>query len=125
MSQVPTDELTNSVSKLVELTKQITEARDDIKILTQAEKAMRLQIKKIMVDNGLDTINLKKGKIAVRKKMKKASMNKTSVKEGLSIFFNGNEAQVEGAINAILDNIPETETSTLSITGIKEKKQEQ
>jgi hypothetical protein len=125
MSEEVPSELANSVSKLVELTKQITEARDDIKILTQAEKAMRLQIKKIMVDNGLDTINLKKGKIAVRKKMKKASMNKTSVKEGLSIFFNGNEAQVEGAINAILDNIPETETSTLSITGIKEKKQEQ
>ena len=125
MSEEVPSELANSVSKLVELTKKITEARDDIKILTQAEKAMRLQIKKIMVDNGLDTINLKKGKIAVRKKMKKASMNKTSVKEGLSIFFNGNEAQVEGAINAILDNIPETETSTLSITGIKEKKQEQ
>jgi len=125
MSEEVPSELANSVSKLVELTKQITEARDDIKILTQAEKAMRLQIKKIMVDNGLDTINLKKGKIAVRKKMKKASMNKTSVKEGLNIFFNGNEAQVEGAINAILDNIPETETSTLSITGIKEKKQEQ
>ena len=55
MSQVtPTDELSNSVSKLVELNKQITEAREDIKVLTQAEKSLKLQVKKLMTDNGLD-----------------------------------------------------------------------
>jgi cell division protein FtsB len=63
MSQVnPTDELSNSVSKLVELNKQITEAREDIKVLTQAEKSLKLQVKKLMTDNGLDVINLKKVK---------------------------------------------------------------
>ena len=60
MSQAPTEELSNSVSKLVELNKQITEARDDIKVLVQAEKALKLQVKKLMQDNGLDAINLKK-----------------------------------------------------------------
>ena len=32
MSQAPSEELSNSVSKLVELSKQITEAREDIKV---------------------------------------------------------------------------------------------
>ena len=58
-----TDELSQSVSKLVELNRQIKEARSDIKILADAEKALKSQIKKLMIDNGLDVINLKKGKI--------------------------------------------------------------
>ena len=35
------EELTNSVSKLVELTKQIKDARADRKVLIQAEKALK------------------------------------------------------------------------------------
>ena len=61
MSQAPSDELSNSVSKLVELNKQITEANEDIKVLRQAEKAPKLQVKKLMMDNGLDVVKLKKG----------------------------------------------------------------
>ena len=95
MSQVnPTDELSNSVSKLVELNKQITEAREDIKVLTQAEKSLKLQVKKLMTDNGLDVINLKKGKISVRKSSRKTGLNKTSVKEGLISFYEGNEQNI-------------------------------
>ena len=60
MSENPSEELSSSVSKLVELNKQITEARDDIKILVQAEKSLKMQVKKLMTDNGLDVINLKK-----------------------------------------------------------------
>ena len=43
MSENPSEELSSSVSKLVELNKQITEARDDIKILVQAEKSLKMQ----------------------------------------------------------------------------------
>ncbi len=45
MSSVTADDLTTSVSKLVELNQQIKEARSDIKILSQAEKALKLHIK--------------------------------------------------------------------------------
>ena len=105
MSQVPSDELSNSVSKLVELNKQITEAREDIKVLVQAEKSLKLQVKKLMVDHGLDAINLKKGKISVRKSSRKTGLNKTTV-EGLVNYFNGNERQAESVLKAILDNLP-------------------
>ena len=122
MSQVPSDELSNSVSKLVELNKQITEARADIKILVQAEKSLKLQVKKLMMDNGLDAINLKKGKISVRKSARKTGLNKTTVMEGLVNYFNGNEQQAESVLKAILDSLPVKESTSLSLTGIKDKK---
>jgi cell division protein FtsB len=122
MSQVPSDELSNSVSKLVELNKQITEAREDIKVLVQAEKSLKLQVKKLMVDHGLDAINLKKGKISVRKSSRKTGLNKTTVKEGLVTYFNGNEQQAESVLKAIIDSLPVKESTSLSLTGIKDKK---
>ena len=121
MSQVPSDELSNSVSKLVELNKQITEAREDIKVLVQAEKSLKLQVKKLMVDHGLDAINLKKGKISVRRSSRKTGLNKTTVKEGLVNYFNGNEQQAESVLKAILDSLPVKESTSLSLTGIKNK----
>jgi len=122
MSQIPSDELSNSVSKLVELNKQITEAREDIKVLTQAEKSLKLNVKKLMMDNGLDAINLKKGKISDRKNTRKTGLNKTTVKEGLVNYFNGNEQQAESVLKAILDNLPVKESTSLSLTGIRDRK---
>ena len=122
MSQVPSDELSNSVSKLVELNKQITEAREDIKILVQAEKSLKLQVKKLMMDNGLDAINLKRGKISVRKSARKTGLNKTTLMEGLVNYFNGNEQQAESVLKAVLDNLPVKESTSLSLTGIRERK---
>jgi len=124
MSQAPSEELSNSVSKLVELNKQITEAREDIKVLVQAEKALKLQVKKLMTDNGLDAINLKKGKISVRRSSRKQGLTKASVKEGLTTYFNGNEEQAESVLKIILDNLPTKESTSLSLTGIKDKKKD-
>jgi len=62
MTSVP-NELSDSVSKLVELTKQLSEAKSDIKILSQEEKRLKENVKKHMVSQGIDTINLRKGKL--------------------------------------------------------------
>jgi hypothetical protein len=115
------NELSESVSKLVELSKQLTEAKSDIKILTQEEKRLKEQVKKHMVNQGIDTINLRKGKINLRKSVRKGSMNKEAIREGLLKFFGGDEAKLEGALNAIQDTIKVKESTTLSLTGIKEK----
>lgn len=124
MSSSTSDELSNSVSKLVELNKQITEAREDIKILVQAEKSLKLQVKKTMTDNGLDVINLKQGKISVKMSSRKQGLNKTSVKDGLVTYFEGNEERAESVLKFILDSLPTKESTSLSLTGIKDKKQE-
>ena len=120
MTSVP-NELSVTVSKLVELTKLLSEAKSDIKVLNQEEKRLKESVKKHMVDQGIDTINLRKGKISIRKSVRKAGINKDAVKEGLSKFFSGDEAKVEGALNAIQDNLKVKESTSLSLTGIKDK----
>jgi len=120
MSSVSND-LSTSVSKLVELSKQLSEAKSDIKVLNQEEKRLKETVKKHMVDQGIDTINLRKGKISLRKSVRKSGVNKDSIREGLLKFFSGDEVKVEGAINAIQDNLKTKESVTLSLTGIKEK----
>jgi len=122
MSSVTADDLTNSVSKLVELNQQIKEARSDIKVLAQAEKALKLHIKKLMIDNGLDVINTKTGKISVKKSIRKIGLNKESIKEGLNVFFEGDDQQAESVLKVILESLPTKETSTISITGLKSKR---
>jgi hypothetical protein len=115
------DDLTGNVAKLVELTKQLSEAKADIKILNQEEKRLKENVKKHMVEQGIDTINLRKGKISIRKSVRKAGMSKDAVKDGLHTFFGGDEAKVEGALNAIKDGLKTKESTSLSLTGIKEK----
>ena len=114
-------DLSESVSKLVELTKQLTEAKSDIKILNQEEKRIKENVKKHMVSQGIDTINLRKGKISIRKSVRKSGMSKDAIKEGLLKFFSGDEVKVEGALNAIQDGLKTRESTSLSLTGIKEK----
>ena len=115
------NELSESVSKLVELSKQLSEAKSDIKILNQEEKRLKEAVKTHMVSQGIDTINLRKGKISLRKSVRKAGMNKDAIKEGLMTFFGGDETKVEGALNAIKDGLKVKESTSLSLTGIKDK----
>ena len=119
------NELSASVAKLVELSKQLSEAKSDIKILNQEEKRLKESVKKHMIDQGIDTINLRKGKISIRKSVRKGSMNKDAIREGLLKFFGGDESKVEGALNAIQDNLKVKESTSISLTGIKEKVQEE
>jgi hypothetical protein len=115
------NELSESVSKLVELTKQLSEAKADIKVLNQEEKRLKENVKKHMVGQGIDTINLRKGKISLRKSVRRGGMNKDAIRDGLLKFFGGDEAKVEGALNAIKDGLKVTESTSLSLTGIKDK----
>jgi hypothetical protein len=115
------NELSESVSKLVELSKQLSEAKSDIKILNQEEKRLKESVKKHMIDQGIDTINLRKGKISLRKSVRKSGINKDAIKDGLLKFFGGDETKVEGALNAIQDGLKVKESTSLSLTGIKEK----
>lgn len=120
MTSVAPD-LSENVSKLVELTKQLAEAKSDIKIIVQEEKRLKDTVKKHMIDQGIDTINLRKGKISIRKTARKAGMNKDAIKEGLMTFFGGDETKVEGALNAIKDGLKVKESTSISLTGIKDK----
>lgn len=124
MSSVPND-LSDSVSKLVELTKQLSEAKSDIKILNLEEKRLKDVVKQHMVSQGIDTINLRKGKINLRKTVRKTSINKDAIRDGLLTYFGGDETKVEGAINAINDGLGTKESTSISLTGIKDKAEQE
>jgi len=74
-----------------------------------------------MVEQGIDTINLRKGKISIRKSVRKSGMSKDAIKEGLMTFFGGDETKVEGALNAIKDGLKTKESTSIFLSGIKEK----
>jgi len=115
------EELSANVSKLVELNKQITEAKADIKVLTTAERKIKDSIKRLMVTQGIDTINLRKGKISLRTSTRKGAMTKVAINSGINAYFGGDPVKIEGLMNAIQDQIKEKKSTCLSITGIKEK----
>ena len=117
------EDIADVVNELLEVNKQISDARDDLKVLTNVEKKLKEKLKSSMVTKEIDTINLKKGKIKLKKTIKKATFNKKSVTEGLTNFFNGDPNQLDGALTAIKEVLPEKENVTLSLTGIKDKKE--
>jgi hypothetical protein len=115
------DELSDNVARLVELSKQINEAKSDIKILTQAEKALKSRVQSAMVNQGIDTINLRKGKIALKKTTRKKVMSKKHLVEGLVDYFEGDQARVDKIIQGIQEKLGTTESTSISLSGLKEK----
>jgi len=115
------DELSETVARLVELNKQITEAKSDIKILTQAEKALKVRVQSAMVNQGIDTINLRKGKIALKKTTRKKVMSKKHLLEGLVEYFDGDQGRVDKIVQGIQEKLGTTESTSISLTGLKDK----
>jgi uncharacterized protein (DUF2461 family) len=116
-----TDEFRKAMADWVELKRQLTEARKDMKVLNTREKELKQVIAGYMKTTDIDTVNLKKGKVSLRKKISKASMTKKAVEAGLMIFFNNDEAQVERAMNCIQDTLEERESDVISLTGLNKK----
>ena len=118
------EDLSDSVARLVELSKQINEAKEDIKILTQAEKVLKERVKSHMVNQGIDTINLRKGKIALKTSTRKKVMSKKHLLEGLVEYFDGDQGKVDKIVQDIQDKLGSTESTSISLTGLKEKRAE-
>lgn len=119
-----TDEFRKAMADWVELKRQLTEARKDMRVLNTREKELKQVIAGYMKTTDIDTVNLKKGKVSLRKKISKASMTKKAVEAGLMIFFNNDEAQVERAMNCIQDTLEEKESDVISLTGLNRKDKE-
>ena len=116
-----TDEFRTRMAEWVELKKQLTEARQDMRVLNQREKELKSYIGEYMKDKQIDNINLKKGKVTRRVTQKKPTFSKKAVEAGLGVYFQGDEVRVESAINCIVDSLPAEERDVVSLTGIKSK----
>ena len=121
MSEAISDQFRNAMSDWVELKKQLTSARQDMKILNNREKQLKEFIKNYMKTSKIDLVNLKKGKVTLRSSIKTGSMTKAAVKNGLNIYFQGDEVRTEAAIHCIIDNIEKTESDVISLTGLNKK----
>ena len=121
MAEQITEEFRSAMADWVQLKTQLTEARKDMKILNEREKQLKEFIKTFMKNQSLDLINLKKGKVTLKTTVKKSSMTREAVRNGLNIYFGGDEAKVDGAIQCILDNLDSEEADVISLTGLSRK----
>ena len=112
------DEFRRAMADWVEIKRQLTEARKDMKVLNGREKELKELVSSYMKETEIDTVKLKKGKVSLRKKVSKASITKKTVEAGLMVFFNDDETQVERAMTCIIDTLEEKETNVISLTGL-------
>ena len=102
------DEFRSAMADWVEIKRQLTDARKDMKVLNTREKQLKDYIKGYMKQQSLDLINLKKGKVSLRTATKRATFTKDAV-------------SVERAMTCIVDNLETTETEVISLTGLEKK----
>jgi len=119
MTEQISDQFRSAMSDWVELKKQLTSARKDMKILNNRERQLKEYIKNYMKNQKIDKVNLKKGKVTLRTSTKCGSMTKAAVINGLNVYFQGDEVRTESAMTCILDNIPKSESEVISLTGLK------
>jgi hypothetical protein len=111
----------NAMTEWVALKAQLAAARKDLGTLNEREKELRKFVTVHMQQNEIDTVKIQdKVKVNFKVKKTKGSITKDVILRGLRSFFGGNEAQVEGAWNAIQDSAPTKETASVSVSGLKE-----
>ena len=126
MEEAPTitDDFKNEMTQWVELKKQLTEARKDMKVLNTREKDLKQFIQGYMKEEKIDKVNLKKGKVSLRTSKKRAPFTKGAVQSGLVAYFDGDETKAETVMNFIVDNLDVNESNSISLTGLAKKESE-
>lgn len=111
----------NVMTEWVALKAQLAAARKDLSVLNVREKELRQFVTEHMARNEIDTVKVHdKIKVNFKKKKTKGSITKDVIKTGLRSFFGGNEAQVDGAFQAIMDAAPTKESAGVTVTGLKD-----
>ena len=121
MAESVSDQFRSAMKDWVELKKQLTSARKDMKILNTREKQLKEYIKNYMKKQEIDKVNLKGGKVTLKVSQKSGSFTKAAVMNGLHIYFQGDEVRTEAVMTCILDNIDKKETEVISLTGLKKQ----
>ena len=108
-----------AMTEWVGLKAQLASARKDLSVLNSREKDLRKFVTQHMKENEIDTVRVQdKVKVNFKVKKTKGPLTKEVIKAGLRSFFGGNEAQVEGAFQAIQDAAPTKEAAGVSVTGL-------
>ena len=116
-----TDEFRAKMTEWVEIKQQITEARKDMKVISNREKELNLYVKNYMKSNQIDNVNLRQGKVSYKKTKKTETFTRKIVSKGLQKYCNENEIEVEKAMDCISSILETTEKDSISLTGLKKK----
>jgi hypothetical protein len=109
-----------AMTEWVSLKAQLAAARKDLSVLNGREKDLRAFVTNHMKENEIDTVKVQdKVKVNFKTKTTRGSLTKDVIKKGLGSYFGGNEAQVEGAFQAILDAAPTKQSDGVMVTGLK------
>ena len=109
-----------AMTEWVALKAQLAAARKDLGVLNKREKDLRQLVTRTMKEREIDTVKVQdKVKVNFKTKKTKSPITKEVIKTGLTTYFGGNEAQVEGAFQAILDAAPMKESDGVMVTGLK------
>lgn len=113
-------EFKTAMTEWVGLKAQLAAARKDLSVLNQREKDLRKFVTEHMKTNEIDTVKVQdKVKVNFKMKKTKAPITKEVIKKGLATYFGGNEVQVEGAYQAIVDAAPVKEAAGVTVVGLR------
>lgn len=113
--------LKDVMTEWLTLKSQLKAARTDISVLNKREKELRTEVQHHMkemkrADEESDPVIKVHGqKVAYQAKQSRGSLTKDVILNGLRAFFGGNETQVEGAFQSILDAAPLKERDVLTV----------
>lgn len=108
-----------ATTEWIALKTQLAAARKDLITLNKREKELRKFVTTHMSNNKIDTVNVQdKVKVNFKVKKVKGSITKEVIRKGLTTYFGGNEAQIEGALNAIQDAVDVKEVAGVNVSGI-------
>jgi hypothetical protein len=113
--------LKDIMTEWLALKSQLKAARSDIGVLNKREKELRIEVQRFMKqmkaeDEESDPVIKVQGqKVAYQAKQSRGSLTKEVILNGLRAFFGGNETQVEGAFQCILDAAPVKERDVLTV----------
>jgi seryl-tRNA synthetase len=113
------EDMKRAMGEWIELKKNLTEARKDLSTLNKREKELRKYIQSFMVQNEVDTVKYDAAKVSVKTTKKTAPLTKENLKKGLLVFFEDDETRADACFEAIMDNLPKTESKSITVSGLK------
>ena len=113
-------EFADAMNEWVALKAQLAAARRDLAVLNKREKELKKFVTAHMAQNEIDTVKVKdKVKVNLKTKKAKGGITKDVIRKGLTTYFEGDAARVDGALQAIIAAQPTKEVTSVSVSGLK------
>jgi Family of unknown function (DUF5760) len=115
------DRFKQAMTEWVGIKAQLASVRKDLTVLNKREKELREFVTHQMKTLEIDTVKVRdKVKVNLKTKSKKGSITKDVILRGLRAYFSGDEERTKAAFESIQNAVDVKETSSVSVTGLKD-----